>query len=182
MRAEVLAGKRTRAPAASPRTIQEAFGMGQTLAMSDPNFLPLLHDAHQYPNYVLFMLAHRKRLETMPRFWTWDLRLEDLIENEAERQSLSMTPANAEQMLRVIATPIRCAFWYGWESAQNLLKRYEEATGIRNHAPTTKVFVAEPVSLEARLENAEKLAARIAAREAAAEHAVATGNVLGNAL
>lgn len=123
----------------SPESIRNAFYLGQTLAISDPSVRPLLDDARAHPNYVLFILAHRKKLETMPTFWSWDLRLEDIIEREIKRNKLSMVPENVEEILRAISMPLRCAFWLGWEQVQKLQTRYEQATGIRSIDTSTEV-------------------------------------------
>ena len=124
----------------SLEAIRNAFQLGRTLAMSDPSFTPLLADAATHPNYVLFILAHRKKLEAMPAFWTWDLRLEDMIEDEIEKNQLALVPENVEQILRSIAMPLRCAFWFGWENVHNLHKKYEQATGIRSTSNMTQVL------------------------------------------
>lgn len=127
----------------SLESIQRAFQLGRTLAMTDPSFLPLLDDAAAHANYVLFILAHRKKLEALPAFWTWDLRLEDMIEDEIERNKISLVPENVEEILRSIAMPLRCAFWFGWENVQNLKKKYEQATGNRSHSATTEVLSSD---------------------------------------
>lgn len=124
-------------------SVQKAFRLGRDLALTDPNFLPQLDDAAEYPNYVLFMLAHRKKLEALPSFWTWDLRLEDLIEEELENHGISLKPDNVEEVLRKIAMPLRCAFWFGWESFLKLERKYEQATGIRSTSMTTAVHAAD---------------------------------------
>ena len=123
----------------SLESIQRAFQLGRTLAMTDPSFSPLLDDAAAHSNYVLFILTHRKRLEALPAFWTWDLRLEDMIEDEIERNNISLVPENVEEILRLIAMPLRCAFWFGWENVQNLKKKYEQATGNYSRSATTEV-------------------------------------------
>lgn len=110
--------------------IQKAWRLGRTLAMTDPTFVPQLDEAHLHPSYVQFMIDHRKKLEHVPAFWTWDLRLEDLIEDEAERHNLTFDK-DAEQIEKAITTPIKCAFWFGWEGVTNLKKQYERAAGHR---------------------------------------------------
>ncbi len=124
----------------SLQSIRNAFQLGRTLAMCDPSFTPQLADATKHPNYVLFILAHRKKLEAMPAFWTWDLRLEDLIEDEIESNGVALAPDNAEEILRSIAMPLRCAFWLGWEKVHSLQKKYEQVTGIRSISNTTEVL------------------------------------------
>lgn len=127
----------------SLESIQRAFQLGRTLAMTDPSFSPLLDDAAAHANYVLFILAHRKKLEALPAFWTWDLRLEDMIEDEIERNNISLVPENVEQILRLIAMPLRCAFWFGWENVHNLKKKYEQATGNYSRSATTEVLSSD---------------------------------------
>ncbi len=127
----------------SLESIQNAFHLGRTLAMSDPSFTPLLDDAAAHPNYVLFILAHRKKLEALPAFWTWDLRLEDMIEDEIEKNDVPLIPENVEVILRSIAMPLRCAFWFGWENVQNLQKKYEQATGNHSAGATTEVLSSD---------------------------------------
>ena len=128
-----------KAIAPSPEAIRNAFYLGRTLAMTDPSFTPLLDDAIAHPNYVLFILAHRRKLEALPAFWTWDLRLEDMIEQETGNNGLSLVPENVEVILQSIAMPLRCAFWYGWENVHNLRKKYEQATGNLSTSATTEV-------------------------------------------
>lgn len=132
-----------KAIAPSPESIRNAFYLGRTLAMTDPSFTPLLDDAAAHPNYVLFILAHRKKLEALPAFWTWDLRLEDMIEDEIENNGISLIPENVEVILQSIAMPLRCAFWLGWENVQNLQKKYEQATGNHSAGATTEVLSSD---------------------------------------
>lgn len=129
----------------SVRAIQKAWRLGRTLAMTDPTFVPQVEDAARFPSYVQFMVEHRRKLQLLPSFWTWDLRLEDMVEDEAERHQLSMD-RDGERILQLIDTPIRCAFWFGWEGVTNLKKRYERAAG-RKSQPSVETAAQGPTEV-----------------------------------
>jgi hypothetical protein len=108
----------------SPEVLEKARNMGRTLATTDTSISPDLTDVEKYPNYVQFLLEHRKKLEKHPRFWTWEVRLAQLIEDE---QDICRMPADAPDAQKdQIAVPVRCAFWFGWETVHNLQKRYDQ--------------------------------------------------------
>lgn len=111
----------------STRALQRAFQLGILMAKQEGRIIPILSGAHQYATYIQFATAHRHRLESLGAFERWETALEQLANAEGKRLNLrSDDPRHWDPFINAIVTPIRCSFWYGWESAFNLRKLYEQ--------------------------------------------------------
>jgi len=114
------------------------------MAMAEPHLVPALGDAHEYPGYVQFLQAHRHRLEQESCFPAWDARINALVEREAQMHGYSLADREEwDELVAAVAMPIRCAFWYGWETVHNLKKRFDQhvqaAQAQQSHVQVIKV-------------------------------------------
>ena len=66
----------------TPHAVRQASELGIAMARAERAIAPALDNAHTYPNYVLFMQAHRFRLEQRLEFARWEARLAALIEQQ----------------------------------------------------------------------------------------------------
>jgi hypothetical protein len=64
--------------------VKRAAALGALMAKTECLIAPDLEGAHTYPSYLLFIQAHRLRLEHMRMFAPWDAKLGALIEQEQE--------------------------------------------------------------------------------------------------
>ncbi len=108
-------------------TLGKAAELGRLMAITEPRLVAYLVDAHEYAGYVEFLQAHRHRLEQHAAFAPWDYRLNLLIESEGRILGFDVTDRDqADELAFSIDGPIRCAFWYGWETVLNLKKKYDQ--------------------------------------------------------
>lgn len=112
--------------------IRKASELGAMMAKLEPAVVPDLDDVHTYSDYIQFMVAHRRKLAQLPSFAFWNGRVEELIEQERKMLGCELEESDRWKNFQShVAGPMRCAFWYGWEQAYSLKKRYE----IRLAAP-----------------------------------------------
>jgi hypothetical protein len=134
----------------STKVLQQACQLGMQMAKRDRRIIAILSGAHQYTTYVQFITAHRYRLEGLTAFEPWDRALHKLAEDEGLR--LGLKPDDHRQWdtyLNQVFTPIRCSFWYGWESVFNLRKLYDEQIALAQRdveQPTVLRVFNPPVS------------------------------------
>lgn len=108
-------------------TLEKATELGKLMAITEARLGVCLTDAHEYPGYVEFLQAHRHRLKQHAAFARWDYRLNALIESEGRLLGFDLTdPDQSEEWAIAIDGPIRCTFWYGWETVLNLKKKYDQ--------------------------------------------------------
>lgn len=111
----------------STRALQRACQLGIQMAKRDRRIIPILSGAYQYCTYVQFITAHRHRLEHLAAFEPWDAALHKISEEEGERLELRPEdPRQWDPFLDKVVIPIRCAFWYGWESVYHLRKLFDQ--------------------------------------------------------
>ena len=88
---------------------------------------PNLREAHQYKTYLLFITAHRHQLEHWDEFAPWEAKIQEIIEQEGIRCALQIAKQEDwDPLYTQIGMPIRCAFWYAWETVHNLYGKYEQ--------------------------------------------------------
>lgn len=122
----------------STRALQRAFQLGIQMAKHESRIIPILSGAHQYATYIQFATAHRHRLEGISAFERWEMVLEKIAEDEGNRLSLrSDDPRQWDPFVNAVVTPIRCAFWYGWEGVYNLRKLYDQQVELASRATTS---------------------------------------------
>jgi len=118
----------------STRALQRAYQLGTRMAKRDRRIIPALSGAHQYPTYILFLTVHRHRLEQLAAFEPWDAALHNISEEEGERLELRPEdPRQWDPFVNQVVVPIRCAFWYGWESVYDLRKLYDQQVHSARH-------------------------------------------------
>ena len=114
-------------PHPSREVLQQAFVLGQQLARTERRLIPRLSGAHEYASYAQFITTHRHRLEQSKVYEEWDVKLHEVVAEEGRRCGLNVdSPGAWEILFTYIATPVRCSFWYGWESVFNLQKLYKQ--------------------------------------------------------
>jgi hypothetical protein len=119
----------------SKATLQKAWELGREMARRERRLMPVLSGAHEYPTYLRFIAAHRCRLEHTRVFEPWDAQLHKMIEVEGRRARLDLNnPQQWETLYAQLGTPIRCAFWYGWEQSFRLQKLYDQQMELARRA------------------------------------------------
>ena len=122
----------------SQHVMEAARRLGMQMAMIEPGFSPDVSGAEQYVSYTQFLLFHRKAMETYPRFARWDREIEQLVESQEPR-------ADADRKLwdnfiTHVAEPIRASFWFGWESAVELHRLYDQHMARVRNKPAVGVL------------------------------------------
>lgn len=129
----------------SRQAMDEATDLGVTMARTERSLRPKLTEADKYPSYASFAEAHRLVLEQSTGFAAWDAKIMKLAEREASRASIGLDDRRScDAFVRHFAMPLRCSFWYGWESAVGLKRSYEaEHAGVVSAEGLGVLHVAE---------------------------------------
>ncbi len=106
----------------------DAWELGQKLARQERRIRPVLHLATQFSSYEDFSLAHRFAIENTPLFPAWEDRIQKLAESEGNRIGfgLDKTIQLWDEFYTYIFTPIKHAFWLGWEESWQLESTYKQ--------------------------------------------------------
>lgn len=112
----------------SLQAMEQATRMGAAMAQNERVIRPDVTAAEAYVTYAIFAEAHRAMLEKLREFDRWERRLTSLIEQAAVNSGLSLSDrASCDTYVRHFAKPLRCSFWYGWETAVGLKALYDNA-------------------------------------------------------
>jgi len=123
---------------ASEWALKKATQLGAHMSRAESGINPRLRQAHEYTSYIQFIQAHRYELEQLPVFREWDHQLSRLIEQERTMVGATLqTRREIDAFNAQIAVPMRCAFWYGWESAMQLKQRYDEHVADKRRAESS---------------------------------------------
>lgn len=112
----------------SRRSLMDAWELGQELARQERRLRPILRLATQFSSYEDFCLAHRFAIENTPLFPAWEDRIQKLAEREGNRIGfgLDKTIQLWDEFYTYIFTPIKHAFWLGWEESWQLESTYKQ--------------------------------------------------------
>lgn len=139
-----------------------AWRLGRKLARQERRLRPVLREVIHFSRYEDFRLAHRAAIENTHLFPPWEHRLQKLAESEGYRvgYNLDKTSRVWDDFFTHIFSPIKHAFWIGWEESWRLEAIYRQrrsalAQGNKALTTATDVFrVAEvpPTLPEASVE------------------------------
>lgn len=105
-----------RLPRPTQWAMDQASSLGRTMALEAPGVIPQLHFAHEYPDYVEFIQAHRQCVERLPAYNSWDERLQGLCEREGRALGLDLEDSfEWDDFYLYIAVPMHATFWWSWE-------------------------------------------------------------------
>jgi hypothetical protein len=124
----------------SRRSLMDAWELGQKLARQERRLRPVLHLATQFSSYEDFSLAHRFAIENTPLFPAWEERIQKLAESEGNRIGFDLDKSIQlwDEFYTYIFTPIKHAFWLGWEESWKLESTYKQMRS--SHAQGKKVL------------------------------------------
>ena len=133
----------------------KAWALGRK-AVEDPRIRPVVSDASDYSTFEKFRIAHRGRLEVRDIFAVWDEQIMRIAERESRRLGFRTDGASAywDVFLAKVVSPLKNAFWIGWEGQIRLDHLYAEA---RKRAIVSGTLA----SAEAKIFPATRLAARV---------------------
>ena len=112
----------------SRRSLLAAWRLGRKLARQERRLRPSLREAIHFSRYEDFRLAHRSAIENIHLFSLWEQRLLKLAESEGYRVGFDLDKSSKvwDDFYSYIFTPIKNAFWVGWEEAWQLEAVYKQ--------------------------------------------------------
>jgi hypothetical protein len=112
----------------SRRSLLAAWRLGRKLAQRERRLRPILREAIHFSRYEDFRLAHRSVIENSRLFSPWEQRIQKLAEAEGYRLgfNLDRTSRIWDDFFSYVFTPIKNAFWIGWEEARQLEAMYRQ--------------------------------------------------------
>ena len=115
----------------SRRSLLAAWRLGRKLARQERRLRPSLREAVHFSRYEDFRLAHRSTLENSRLFSPWEQRLQKIAESEGYRVGFDLDKTSKvwDEFYSYIFTPIKNAFWIGWEEAWQLEAIYKHRRG-----------------------------------------------------
>lgn len=111
----------------SRRSLVAAWRMGRKMAKQEPRLRPILREALHFSRYDEFRLAHRATMENTQLFPRWEQRIHKLAESEGYRIGFNLDKTSRvwDDFFTYIFTPIKHAFWIGWEESRQLEAAYK---------------------------------------------------------
>lgn len=138
-----------RVPQPRRAAYQEAFRLGRKMAGAFPRLRPQLKAAGQYREYEDFCLAHRLHLENTRVFAIWERKILAIAEVEGRHYGINLDRGSRtwDAFYGVLFTPVKNAFWAGWEDAWKLGDRFVRERDLQNAKPMEGEVSVFPASL-----------------------------------
>lgn len=139
----------------SRKSLLAAWRLGRKLARQERRLRPILREALHFSRYDEFRLAHRAALENTGLFPEWEHRIQKIAEGEGYRLGFKLDKSSRiwDDFYTYIFTPIKHAFWLGWEEARQLEPMYRQRrlslaqgnTALTTAADVFRVAEARPI-------------------------------------